>query len=228
MREQERYVLYWDQLFPSLSNSEDEAIVRFKRCARIVTLREREPVFHVGSPCENYLLVVAGRVRVLMISKTGREILLYHVGPGESCVLTTSCLLAGEPYPAKGVAESAVTAFAVSKYEFNDTLKKSPAFQHFVVTKLGKQFAALIIRMSEVAFGSIAGRMAQVLLQQQCTGNGVKVTHQGLAVEMGTAREVVSRQLKDFEAHGWVRLGRGYIEILDQPALQGMLAHTGN
>ncbi len=228
MRAEERYVTYWEELFPYLSNSKDEAIARFTRCARIVTFRESESVFHVGSSCENFLLVVKGRVRVLMISKTGREMLLYHVGPGDSCVLTTACLLAGEPYPAKGVAESAVTAFAVSKYEFHDALKQSSAFQQVVVTKLGQRFAGLIMRMSEVAFDSIARRMAQVLLRRRCSGNGVKVTHQGLALEMGTAREVVSRQLKAFEAHGWVRLGRGYIEILDQHALQGMLTYTGN
>jgi len=97
---------HWDQRFPSLASSKDEAVVRFKRCASTETLQEGEPVFHVGSRCENYLLVVEGSVRVLMISDTGREVVLYHVRPGESCVLTTSCLLGGEPYPAEGVAET--------------------------------------------------------------------------------------------------------------------------
>ncbi len=197
-------------------------MVRFKRCASVLTYHEREPLFDVGSPCENYVLVVEGRVKVLMVSKTGREMVLYHVSPGESCMLTTSCLLGGEPYPAKGVAESPVTVFAVSKPEFRNALAQSPAFQQFVFTKLGKRFSAVITRMSEVAFGPVARRMAKVLLQQRCTGNWVKATHQGLASEMGTAREVVSRHLKDFETHGWVRLGRGYIEIIDKNALQGM------
>jgi CRP/FNR family transcriptional regulator len=188
-----------------------------------VTLRKGEPVFHVGAPCEHYLLVVEGKVSVQMIIETGRKIVLYHVGPGQSCVLTTSCLLSGEPYPAEGVVESDVTALAVGKREFYAALNESPEFRQFVFTNLGKRFARVISRMSEVAFGSIDRRLARALLNNQVSGSRIVLTHQDLASEMGTAREVVSRRLKKFEAHGWLRLGRGYIEILNQNALDGLL-----
>jgi CRP/FNR family transcriptional regulator len=212
-------VTHWDQLFPSLSKSKDAAIARFKRRASTVTLRKGEPVFHVGAPCENYLLVVEGKVSVQVITETGREIVLYEVGPGESCVLTTSCLLSGEPYPAEGVADSDVTAFAVGKREFYEALDHSPYLRNFVFANLGKRFATVIARMSDVAFGSIDRRLARVLSRSGVSGDRIVLTHQELASEMGTVREVVSRHLKVFEAHGWVRLGRGYIEILNQDGL---------
>ncbi len=215
---------FWDRLFPSLSSETDEAIERFKQSAHTVALKRGEPVFHVGSPCDNYLLVVQGKVSVRVMTETGRQIVLYQVARGESCVLTTSCLLSGEPYPAEGVAETEVTAVAIGKQEFLEGLNRSAGLRRFVFENLGKRFAAVIARMSEVAFGSIDRRMAKVLLQHPTTDNRISLTHQGLALEMGSAREVVSRHLKNFEAQGWVRLGRGYVEILDHSALESLLS----
>ncbi len=214
---------HWDRLFPSLSNSEDAAIARFKRSANTVTLPKGELVFHAGAPCENYLLVLEGKVNVQTITETGREIVLYQVGAGQSCVLTTSCLLSDEPYPAEGVVESDVTALAIGRPEFYEALNHSSELRHFVFRNLGKRFSGVIARMSDVAFGSVDRRLARMLLRNRGSADRIILTHQELALEVGTVREVVSRHLKGFEAHGWVRLGRGYIEVLDHDALDGLL-----
>ncbi|MDH4164973.1 MAG: Crp/Fnr family transcriptional regulator [Gammaproteobacteria bacterium] len=210
----------WQDLFPALASSQDPALLQVIKSARSVALGAGATVFRAGSPCQLYLLVMSGTVRVQFMTEAGREVVLYHVAAGESCILTTSCLLGSVPYPADGITESEVTAVAIEASEFERVMNASPDFRSFVFQNVGRRFAEVIGRMTEIAFGSIDGRLARALLDASGPARHMELTHQTLATELGSAREVISRHLKTFEQRGWVRLGRGSIELLDYAALQ--------
>jgi CRP/FNR family transcriptional regulator len=188
--------------------------------ARRVHVSQRSQVFRQGDPCENYYLVLEGCIRVYARAASGKEVVLYRVEPGDICVLTTSCMLAGTPYPAEGIAESDVTAIALPKSAFDNLIATSDSFRGFVLSSFGDRLAGLVMLVEQVTLASIGQRMARFLLDRS---NGVSdalvLTHQEIAAEIGSAREVVSRQLKSFETSGWVTLGRGSVRVVDTAAL---------
>lgn len=209
----------WWSRFPALSALQDAAWAELRRAARLIALPANTVAFRAGDTCENYLLVLEGSVRVQKLAENGREITLYRLEGGDACVLTTSCLLAHERYPAEGVAETDVIAAAIPKAAFFHALDHSPGFRRFVFAAYGERLSDLILLVEEVAFGRIDSRLATRLLALAGESDMVETTHQELAAELGTAREVVSRQLKDFERRGLVRLLRGRIQIIDRHTL---------
>jgi len=195
--------------------AEDRALLAQR--AQTAALSAGTTVFSPGSPCGLYLLVLEGSIRVQMIADTGREIVLYRVRRGESCVLTTACLLGAEVYPAEGVVEEATRGVAVPAAVFDELMARSDEFRRFVFAGYGRRVADILATMQAAVFHRVDARLARHLAAR---GPGpIEVTHQDLAVELGTAREVVSRHLKAFEKRGLVRLGRGTVEVIDRPAL---------
>lgn len=202
----------WNDYFPQFINCGDQSVQGLMDSAALVEITSGKQIFYPGKKCENYLLVIEGVVKTMLISEGGREVMLYHVCSGDSCILTTSCLLGGNCYPAMGITESQVTAFAISSHAFYRCIDQSPFFREFVFTNFSARLASVINRMEAVSFGTIDERLCKILL-----GSGNKVvmkTHQELASELGSAREVVSRHLKRFERYGWVVLGRGTVDSL--------------
>lgn len=209
----------WQSLFPDLAV--DEAATRQVMArARVVELPGDQAVFYAGAPCDNYVLVMSGQVRVQVIGEEGREAVLYRVLPGQSCVLTTCCILSGEDYPAEGYTEGPVRALTFAKPEFDQALECAPAFRRFVFRNLGQRLAEVIARLEEVAFRPVDRRLAAWLVERADPTGSVTATHQTVAVELGTAREVVSRLLKRLEADGLLRLGRSSIQVLNRTALE--------
>lgn len=207
----------WIACFPDLKNSADTHVKHLIARARTVRLGLGAEVFVPSASCKNYLLVVRGSVRVQLLTEGGHEVLLYRVQPGESCVLTTSCLMSGERYPAAAVTENEVEAVVVDRVLFDETMQHSPDFRRFVFKGFGRRLGQVIVRMDEVAFGPIGRRLAGLLESQAPVAHA---THQELAAELGSSREVVSRYLKRYEDQGWIRLHRGAIEILDLAAIR--------
>jgi CRP/FNR family transcriptional regulator, anaerobic regulatory protein len=180
--------------------------------------------FRSGDRCDNYVFLLAGRIRVQMVAENGREIVLYRIGPGETCVLTTACLLSGDAYPAEARSETELEALVLPREGFRALLDRSPAFRDFVFRAYGERIASLIALIQEVVFRRLDARLARWLLHRdEADGPRLPVTHQQIAVEVGSAREVVSRQLKEFERRGWLRLGRGVIEIASPDGLRSFL-----
>ncbi len=210
----------WLSLFPSLAAG-DPATRALLAGARTLEIPPGQPVFHAGLQCSNYVLVLAGTIRVQVIGKGGREAVLYRVLPGHACVLTTCCILAGDDYPAEGFTESPVHLLSLTKPVFDRALEEAPTFRRFVFANLGQRLAGVITRMEELAFRPIERRLADFLLLRNTEDPGVPIaiTHQEIAVELGTAREVVSRHLKRMEVAGLVRLGRSTLVILDPAGL---------
>jgi CRP/FNR family transcriptional regulator len=216
----------WLDLFPSLEPLDEAARRQVLQSTRTVAFKAGDVVFREGNACRNYVLVLEGRIRVQKVTEGGREIVLYRIGPGESCVLTTSCLLGAEHYPAEAVAETEVRAVLIPLQAFQAGLAQSSGFRNFVFTSYGERLAELILLIQEVAFGRVDVRLARFLGSEAGAGGVVHCTHQELAVNLATAREVVSRQLKEFERRGWVRLRRGSVEILRRDELEALVANN--
>ncbi|MEZ5841736.1 MAG: Crp/Fnr family transcriptional regulator [Hyphomicrobiales bacterium] len=206
-----------DLLLPWAGKSEDERH-RFADAIDIVRLPAGFQAFAPGSPCQSYLVVLEGSVRVQMLSDTGREILLYRVHPGESCVLTTACLLGDESYPAEGVVETETVAASLPISRFRNFLAESETFRNQVFAGFGRRISDILARMEDAVFHRLDARLARFLTDQAVDG-AVSATHQDIAAELGTAREVISRQLKAFERDELVSLMRGRIEIVDRRRL---------
>ncbi len=207
----------WAENFPEFLRAGEAGINSLMTSANVVKLPAGQQVFYPGAICEKYLLVLEGSVKAQIISETGREMLLYRVRSGDSCVLTTSCLLSGDHYPAEGIAESEVLAFAISSHAFYRCIEVSAFFREFVFKKFSTRLSDVIALLEDVSFSAIDTRLSKALLAEE--SDVVSYTHQELAIKLGSAREVVSRHLKRFEAYGWVRLNRGTVTILNADAL---------
>lgn len=206
------------RLFPSLELDRDSVLASLFATARRLRIDAGERAFYPGAACAGYTLIVEGRIRCQVLSESGRHVVLYFVGPGQSCVLTTSCLLGGSRYPAEGIAETAVTALALPPGQFREAIEKSAGFRSFVFDGLSASLSTVMGRIADVVFGDIDDRLVESLLRDGT--RSIARTHQQLADELGTAREVISRHLKRLEIQGAVRLGRGSIEVLDQAKLR--------
>jgi len=185
--------------------------------AKKVNLPANTTIFYQGSQCDNYLLVTKGVVKVFTRSESGREIVLYRVKKEQSCTLTTTCLLANNHYPAEGVSESNVEALIIPSNMFNLGLAQSASFREFVFNTYAKRLCDVISLVGEVSFNRIDVRLAKQLVGSN--SDLLATTHQCLATELGTAREVVSRQLKSFEDKKLIVLSRGKIQLLDRAQL---------
>lgn len=173
-------------------------------------------LFEPDTPCSGFPLVLDGSVRVSKIAPNGRELVLYRVSPGEGCVLSGACLLGHIDYSARGVAETDVTLLVVGSDAFQRLILQHEPFRRFVFDMYGARLAEVIEAVEDVAFRRLDQRLAQVLIQR---GPVVNATHQNLADELGSVREVVSRLLRSFEERGWVRLERERVTVVDPKSL---------
>lgn len=210
----------WLEQFPELRTlQQTKGGAALLAAARQLHVNPGSLIFQNGSFCEQYLLVQEGRIRVQQISVSGREIVLYRIGPGESCILTTACLFNGHPYPATGISESAVRAVAISRQHFQAAIADNPDFRSFVFRAYGDRLTQLFALVEEVLFTRLDIRLARLLLRQGTEEETLSITHQAIAAELGSAREVISRSLRDFEARGWIRRQHRQIRLLDRLAL---------
>jgi CRP/FNR family transcriptional regulator, anaerobic regulatory protein len=214
----------WISKFTGLTHLESEEARLLQESCQVVRLKAGTRIFGPGQAPESYLLLLEGRVRVQQVSESGREIVLYRVATGESCALTTACLMGYEEYQAEGVAETDVEAVAIARPTFDTLIATSPAFRQFVFTAFSHRITNLFQVIEDVAFSRIDIRLAQKLLELKDDGQRVLLTHQQLASELGTAREVISRQLHEFQRRGWIETSRGAIAVTDASALGSLAA----
>lgn len=210
--------LDWLKSFPALTQLEAPARDILAKSARMVEAPIGTIGYREGGACGAYVMRLAGQSRVYKMSASGREILLYRVAAGETCVITTTCLLGNSNYPASTIVEEPIRDVIIPAAAFNQLMIDSAIFRRFVMTNYGALISDLIVLLDEVAFHSLDARLAKLLLDANTTT--ISRTHQLMADELGTAREVVSRQLKRFEQKSWVALGRGHVEISNRAALE--------
>lgn len=184
--------------------------------AQAVTVPSGATLFDERQPCQGFPFVLAGAIRVSKVSASGRELPLYRVMPGETCIITSSCLLGNVPYNARGTTESETVLVLLPQGLFTDLLAQAP-FRNFIFNLFAERMADLMRLVEEVAFRKLDQRLAALLLGK---GRIVRATHQQLADELGSVREMVSRLLKGFAEQGLVTLGREQVEIRDAAGLR--------
>ena len=211
------------RLFPALTGLSEALVREVKRQGVNLEVPAGTLLFDAGMSCQALPLVIAGRVKVSKRAENGREIRLYSVRPGELCIVTVSCLLGGDPYPATGVSETAVCALALPRTLILRMVAEHPPFREMAFKLFADRLSDLMQLVEEVAFRKLDQRLAAWLLER---GPLVTVSHQAVADELGSVREIVSRLLKQFEEEGHVRLGRERIEVLAPAALRQRVAGT--
>jgi CRP/FNR family transcriptional regulator, anaerobic regulatory protein len=214
----------WIDRFDGLRGLDDDIRALLLARGRLVAMPKGTVAFGPGKRAENLLLMLKGSVRVQQVSDAGREIVLFRIQAGESCVLTAACLLAGQAYAAEGIAETDIEAVAIPQEVFDDLVARAPAFRNFVFSAYSKRMTDLFFLIDEIAFQRMDIRLAQKLLDLSQGQDSLRITHQQLSVELGTAREVVSRQLLEFQRRGWVAQARGVVMILERKHLMHLAA----
>jgi CRP/FNR family transcriptional regulator len=180
-------------------------------------------LFRPGDLAQGFVVVLAGRIEVFLTGPSGREIMLYAVEPGQSCVQTTLGLMAEESY--SGEAHAAVDARVVliPRGLFTRLMDTEAGFRGFVMAAFARRMADVTRLLEQVAFGRVEARLATALLDL-ATGGVVQATQAELAARIGSAREVVSRRLEAFHRQGWVETDRGAVHLTDIGALRGIAA----
>lgn len=208
-------------LFPAFKDVPEPLLDEALAAVSVREVPAGASLFEPASPCRGFPMVLAGTVRVVKSAPSGREVLLYTVHPGESCLLSSSCLLGGTDYNAMGIATSAVRVAILPAPVFNRLVAESKPFRDYVFALFSERLSGLMELVEAVAFQRLDQRLAALLLRK---GNPIRATHQALADELGSVREMVSRLLRSFEDRGWVALGRERIEVLDAAALRAVAA----
>lgn len=187
-----------------------------------IALKAAQSVFTQGQTPENYLVVTQGCVKVSARSREGKEVVLYRVQAGEMCILTTACLLGHTKYPAEAITESDTVARIIPAQLFENLLNESVAFRQYVFEGLSMRLAQVMERFEHLVLESVHQRLAAFLLRNADSQGVVESTHEMLATEIGTVREVVSRHLRSMEKDGLVATERGHIKLL-QPLVLAQL-----
>ncbi len=211
----------WVRKFPDLYEVDDPAWIEVAQNAKHAVVPANYRVFREGDACRNYILVIDGATRVFKSFETGREMVLYRLQAGQTCILTTSVLLAGGMYPADALTDAETEVVLIPAADFHRAFDLSKGFRDYVCRSFGGRIHQLIMLLEAVVIRHVDVRLARWMLANHSNGE-VVCSHRELAFELGTAREVVSRQLKDFEKQGWVSLSRKSIRILDAGALAGL------
>lgn len=203
--------------YPSLADL--PGTLRQQVCARLALMQlpAGSTLFREQDACGGFPMVLRGRVRIARTLADGRELVLYDVGPGESCVLSTSCLLGDARYNARGDCETEVELALLPRDLFDRLVAEHPPFRAAVFSLFGERLVRLVELAEAVGFQRVEQRLAAALLG---VGPELRTSHERLARRLGTSRETVSRLLKSFEGRGWIRLRRGAIDILQPQSLR--------
>lgn len=210
------------QCFPAFASLPPELDARVAAEALYRELPAGAVAFDEHAPCRGLPLVLNGDLRVFQSGTNGREVELYRVLGGESCLMSVSCLLGQARYAATAVAAAALEMVLLPPRTFNALLDQSPEFRHYMFASFGERLAELMTVVEAVVFQRLDQRLAARLLARG--DDSLTVTHQALADELGSVREIVTRLLRSFAERGWIELGRGRIVIRDRTALARMAA----
>ncbi|QYX56455.1 Crp/Fnr family transcriptional regulator [Roseovarius sp. SCSIO 43702] len=217
----------WIDRFAGLARLPKDIREELEAGSQIISVPAGTQIFAPGHAADKLLLLLDGTVKVHQNSDTGREVFLYRVHAGESCVLTTASMLAYEDYSAEGTAETDVTAVAIPRETFDALVAKSPIFREFVFAAYSRRITDLFTLIDDIVFQRMDVRLASRLLELADEDGVVRATHAMLGTELGTAREVVSRTLSEFQRRGWVEQSRGEVRLVGKEGLARLVKSSG-
>jgi len=207
-------------VFPILQYADSQLLSEFQQIAFFATIPTGKDVFVEGDRANAIALLVSGVVRVYQIGETGREITLYRFGNGSSCILTANAILSHKNFPAIATVEQDAEAVMVPADAFRDWVRHYDLWRDFVFDLFSQRLLTVMATIDEVAFQRMDRRIASLLLNQAKSQNPLRITHQQIAAELGSSREVISRLLEDFVSDGSIRTRRGIIEVVDFELLE--------
>lgn len=204
---------------PILRQANTQLIREFQQAAFLSKIPKGYDVFLEGDQVDAIALLISGVVRVYKIGETGREITLYRFGNGQSCILTANAILSQKTFPAIATVEKEAQAVMIPADIFRNWVMRYDLWREFVFELLSQRLSTVMAIVDEIAFRRMDARVASLLLARAQAQNPLRITHQEIASELGSSREVISRLLEDFSERELIRSGRGEIEILDREGL---------
>ncbi len=208
------------QALPFLQQADAQLVREFQQVAFFAKIPAGHDVFLEGDRVDAIALLISGVVRVYKIGETGREITLYRFGNGQSCILTANAILSQKTFPAVATVEKDAEAVMIPADTFRGWVSKYDLWREFVFDLLSQRLSSVMAIVDEIAFRRMDARVASLLLICSRVQNPMRITHQEIAAELGSSREVISRLLEDFSERGLVRVGRGEVEVLDAKELE--------
>ena len=210
----------FEGLFPFMKLAQPEFKKTFYANAQYMELPAGVSIGDEGQLCSHLAMVLDGVGRVFKLSSSGREVTLYRIYRGESCVLTASCIMNQGNFPAMAVTETAVRTIVIPPANVREWFCGEPQWQQFIFGLLSHRLGSIISVVEEIAFKRIDVRLAEQFARELARGEIViNKTHADLAADVGSSREVVSRILRDLAQRGLIKSGRGFIEIIDKDAV---------
>jgi CRP/FNR family transcriptional regulator len=205
---------------PFLQRADEELKRELKQLAHFTKIPAGRDVFVDGDRVDGIALLLSGVVRVYKIGETGREITLYRFGLGQSCILSANAILSQKSFPAIATVEEDAEAVMIPARVFREWVNKYDLWREFVFDLLSERLSTVMAVVDEVVFKRMDRRVASLLLNQAKVQTPIRITHQEIAAELGSSREVISRILEDFSREDLIEAGRGTIEVLDVEGLE--------
>ena len=187
------------------------------RAAHVRRIAKGATPFSTNSPCMGFSMLLAGSIRVVKLGSNGREVELYRLQPGGSCLISSSCMLGKANYSATAIAQTDLMMLTIQPSTFKQLLARNEAFREFVFSQFSQRLADLMLLVDAIAFQKLDQRLAALLLEE---APELKTSHAKLADRLGTVRDIVGRLLKNFEQRELVSLGRERIRVLDAEGLK--------
>lgn len=208
------------ELFPFFRNIDcDESFIK-------KTIPKGVKIFDEGDMCGGVPFILKGTVRVCKVGKTGKEMNIYRVSSGDTCILTVTCVLSNSPYPLTAIAEEEVETVIVPYEIFKNLMIISLPFQEYIYKLIITRYQELLTLIDETIFHSTDERIVRFLIKHtKKDGDVIETTHDKIGIEIGTAREVVSRFLKELERKNWIQLARGKIVVKNRTILEQRMAN---
>ena len=208
------------QALPLLQRAEPQLVHEFQQAAIFAKISTGQDIFLEGDRVDGIALLISGVVRVYKIGETGRQITLYRFGNGQSCILTANAILSQKTFPAVATVEKAAEAVMIPADVFRNWVSKYDIWREFVFDLLSQRLSSVMEIIDEVVFRRMDARLAAFLLTRSQNQNPMRITHQEIAAELGSSREVISRLLEEFSERGFVGVSRGEVELLDADGLR--------
>ncbi|WP_457601627.1 Crp/Fnr family transcriptional regulator [Hydrogenivirga sp.] len=192
----------------------------------LASFKKGSVLYYPGETCGAVPIVLSGQVKVYITSEEGREVLLYTVSRGETCMLTNLSVLKDKPYPAYALASVDSSIFLIPDRVAKNLFERFSPWREFVLDAFVKDGWSLAFHMSEVISRRVDKRLAEYLLRLSHPSGVLRVTHEEVARDLGTVREVVTRILKKFETQGFIVVGRKEIRVVDREGLKNFVSVT--
>lgn len=213
------------KLVDFFADADQKLVDEFDQKAVTQTFKKGTFLSMEGDSCKYFPIVKSGLVRVFKLGPRGQEMTLYRIEPGQSCILTISCLLSNHKFPALAVVEEDCEVVLIPDNILRDWMNRFTQWNQYIFNYLSKVLFNVLKILENISFKRTDTRIIEYLITlSHQKGTTLKLTHQKIALDIGTAREVVSRALKNFEKQNLIKLSRGQIDILNIKQLESELA----